>query len=503
MTRNSTLDAFKADLARPIVDPRLQAIDGLAKSTFGEPSSPTSGLNFYDLENGAKILVPVLTPLRNAIPRVSGRGGTQANWRAVTAINASGLRIGVSEGARGGVAAVQTADYIATYKGIGIETSVDFEAQYAANNFVDLRALASQSGLQSLMIGEEAIILGGNSSLSLGVTPAPTVVGSVAGGKLIGAVWSVICVALSFDGLVNGSVLGGVQGQIARMNADGSSDSFGGGAAAPSESVTVTIAAGTTAGSLSASVPPVRGAAGYAWFWGAAGSETLGAVTTINSVIVTAPASGSQTAASLGAGDNSTNSLVFDGLLTLAAKPGSNAYVYTMPSGAAGVGTPLTADGTGGVVEIDAVLKYMWDNYRLSPDSLWVSSQEALDVSRKILTGSSGAAQRFVFDSRQDAIGGGVMVRTYLNRFSMSGGAVVDVKVHPNMPAGTMLFTTRSLPYPLANVGNVMQIRARQDYYQIEWPQRTRRYEYGVYADEVLQHYFPPSLAVITNIGAG
>ena len=50
------------------------------------------------------------------------------------------------------------------------------------------------------------------------------------------------------------------------------------------------------------------------------------------------------------------------------------------------------------------------------------------------------------------------------------------------------------LPYPLAGVGNLMQIRTRQDYYQIEWPLRTRRYEYGIYADEVLQHYFPPAL---------
>ncbi len=71
------------------------------------------------------------------------------------------------------------------------------------------------------------------------------------------------------------------------------------------------------------------------------------------------------------------------------------------------------------------------------------------------------------------------------------------------MPAGTILMTARTLPYPLSNVGNVMQIRTRQDYYQIEWPPRARRYETGVYADEVLQHYFPPSMAVISNIAAG
>ena len=66
------------------------------------------------------------------------------------------------------------------------------------------------------------------------------------------------------------------------------------------------------------------------------------------------------------------------------------------------------------------------------------------------------------------------MVRTYLNRFSMQGGSIIDIKVHPNMPAGTLLMTTSMLPYPLAGVGNLMQIRTRQDYYQIEWPLRTR-----------------------------
>ena len=174
-----------------------------------------------------------------------------------------------------------------------------------------------------------------------------------------------------------------------------------------------------------------------------------------------------------------------------------------MSSGVAGVGSPLTADGSGGVMEIDTVLKSMWDNYRLSPDTMWVSSQEALNVSKKILAGSANSAQRFVFETAQDVVGGGIMVRTYLNRFSMQGGSVVDIKVHPNMPAGTILFTTRALPYPLAGVGNVIQIRTRQDYYQIEWPLRTRKYEYGVYADQVLQNYFPPSMALITNIGNG
>lgn len=495
---NQALDAIRKSQSLAIPDPRAQA---LQKSTFQQPSSATSGLNFYDLEPGAKFLAPVLTPLRNETPRVSGVGGVQANWRAITGINTNGLRLGVSGGNRAGVQAISTQDFFATYKGIGLETNVDFEAEYAGMGFDDVRAQAGLRGLQATMLGEEALILGGNTSLPLGQTPTPTLSASASGGALATGTLSVICVALSLDGVINGSVINGVQSQITRTNADNSSDVFGGGAA--QKSANATIAVTGPSGLVTASVALVRGALGYAWLWGPAGSEILGAITSINSISIAANATGAQTAASLPGADWSSNALIFDGLLTIAMKPGSNAYFAAQPTGAAGVGTPLTADGAGGVVEIDAALKSLWDNYRLSPDTIWVNSQEALNVSHKILAGGSTAAQRFVFNVMQDAIGGGVMVRSYLNRFSLSGGSTLDIRVHPNLPAGTILMTARTIPYPLSGVGNVFQIRTRRDYYQIEWPLRSRRYEYGVYADEVLQHYFPPSLAIITNIGNG
>jgi len=193
-------DAIRKAQSAPIFDPLFA---GLEKATFSQSASATSGLTYYDLETGAKLLYPVLTPLRNSIPRVSGRGGIQAAWRAITAINSSSLRVGVSGGNRGGVAAMTTKDYVAAYKGIGIETSVDFEAQYASQNFDDIRALAAQTGLEALMIGEEALILGGNSSLALGVTATPTLAASNAGGSLATGTLSVICVALTLDGLMS------------------------------------------------------------------------------------------------------------------------------------------------------------------------------------------------------------------------------------------------------------------------------------------------------------
>lgn len=478
-----------------IPDPRLP--EALAKSTFAQPGSATSGLNFYDLEAPAKFLYPVLTPLRNEIPRVSGKGGIQANWRAVTGVNTTNIRAGVSQGNRNAVMVVTTADYTASYKGIGMEDNVDFEAQYAGQGFDDVRAIAAKTGLEALMLGEEVLLLGGDGSLALGTTPTPALSAATTGAALPAGTYDVTVVALTLEGFVYGSVVGGIQAEITRLNADGSTDVFGGGSAQKSASAQVVVG-GSGAGKIDVSVTPVRGALGYAYFWGlSSGNQLLGAIEGQPIYTIGAVATGTQTAESLPSSDNSVNNLVFDGLITQALKPGSNAYWADLG------GDTLTADGAGGIVEFDAALKNRWDLYRLTPDTIWVNSQQALDIGKKIMAGNANGAYRIVFNPEQGMIAGGIMVATYLNRFSMSGAQTLKVRIHPNLTPGTVLMTTSKLPYPLSNVGNVFQVRTRQDYYQIEWPLRTRKYEYGVYADEVLQHYFPPSMCVITGIGAG
>lgn len=497
-----TLDAIMKAQKSPISDPRLAGI--LEKSTFAQSASATSGLTFYDLEAGAKFLYPVPTPLRNEIPRVSGKGGIQANWRAVTAVNTGGIRPGVSPGNRNAVQAVATKDYTAAYKGLGMEDNVDFEAQYAGQGFDDIRGIAAKVLLESLMLAEESTILGGNSSIALNggaATPTPTLVVNGTPGTTN---YFVFCVALSFDAVQYGSVgPNGVQGPITRTNADGSTDTFGGGAAKISAQATTATGNATLDGtnSITASLAaPIPGAAGYAWYLGtttgAANCFIAGITANPSFTFTAAPVNTNQAASALGANDNSTNTLVFDGLIYQALASGSGSYVKA-------VSGTLTGDGAGGIEEIETALQDRWNNYRLGPDTMWVNAQQAYDISKKILSNGSSGAQRFVFNSVQDALNAGVMVRTYLNRYSMAGGQTIDIKIHPNMPAGMILFTAKKLPYPLSNVGNVVQVRARQDYYQIEWPLRSRKYEYGVYCDEVLQHYFPPTMILLYDIHAG
>jgi hypothetical protein len=480
-----------------------------------QPGSATAGIQNYDLEKPAISVVPVETPLFNSTPIVGAHGGIQANWRAFTGINTAGISPGVSDGNRGGVVTTSTGAYFAAYCQFGLEDFVTWGAQYAAEDYMDLLSRAQTNLLWALKIGMEKIYVGGLGTWALGQTARPTIADVGTGGTLAyNTQYSVIAVGLTLDGYLNGSVANGVRGLVSRTNIDGSTDQYGGGTAQPSQNRTVTTANDSSnTHSITSNCAAQTGAVAYAWFWGAAGAEVLGAITTINSIVITATATGTQTAASLGGVDNSQNTLVCDGLLSQITKSGMNGYVATMATGTAGTGTPLTADGDGGVVEIDAALKYFYDNLRLSPTGIWVSTQEQQNISKKIGQGpSSGTSNlRFTRDASSGELVGAVIARAYLNKFAIGvstgsdpGNAKeIPIMLHPNLPPGTMMFTTERLPYPLSGVSNVLQFRARRNFFATLWPQVRRRFEFGTYLDGVLQNYFPPAFGIITNIANG
>jgi hypothetical protein len=85
----------------------------------------------------------------------------------------------------------------------------------------------------------------------------------------------------------------------------------------------------------------------------------------------------------------------------------------------------------------------------------------------------------------------------------MGGGTLMRLELHPDAAPGTVTFDCETLPYPLSNVSNVKELHYRQDYYQLEWPLRKRRYETGVYCDACLAHYFPAATAILNNIADG
>lgn len=485
-----------------------KSVDEIVKN-FVQPGGATTGIQGYDLEAPSKKLYPVLTPLRNRIPRRGGGFAVQANWKAITGIRSAARRAGVSEGNRGSYTQHTSAEYLAAYRGIGGEKYVTFEADYAAQNFEDVKALAVSQALENLMIDEELIILGGNTSLAYGQPNAPTLVGSTTGGTLAAATWSVIVIGLSLQaywdiaGLNNGNVnqsfdatTAAVVAQDTRTNADGSVDLVNMGVSRRSNNATVVTTGATS--SIQATAAAIPGVVAWAWYWGPAGTERLGALTTINSVLITAATGGANQLASVVAGagaDRSQNSLEFDGLLTIASK-GLGSYYVNMPTGTPGTGTPLTA-GSGRVVEIDAALADYYRKYRIQPNEIHMSYVQFVQIGKLVL-GSTNPGVTFMIDpTKPIELVAGRNVGKYLSPIN---GQIIDMIVHPNMVPGTILFNTTAAPAYLDGVQDIVRIRTRREYFQIEWPIRTRKYEYGVYADEVLQHFFPPALGIITNI---
>lgn len=511
----------------------------LGTDFFGKADTinTSTGLVWYDLSPVVQMLYPFkeLIPLISRLPRVPGNGGTAHHWKRVTAVNVNNVSIGVSQGNRGARIAIEEQDQLSSYKTMGLESSVTFEARVANGQLrPETLGTASVSTLRSTMIGEEQALILGNASTPLGTTPTPSLSKAGSTGNWGGTVTVyVVCVALSGYGLQtftpwnNSTQTGGILGQVSKVNADGSVDTFGGGSAQPSAEAN--IASVTTAQVVTASVTPVTGAVGYAWFVSTtSGAETFAGITSANEADFTvAPSSTQQPITSLKVGgsyqDNSTNTLIPDGILsqiygsvfgtgystsmytnpnlpsvvtagdTIALSTGGS-IVYTKVTG----NTGLSISGTN-ISEFDVVLQAAYDQYKVGFDRILMSSSDLANFMGTFFASNASAGFRILFDAEAETgrIVAGRRVTSYLNKFF---GNTLDIDIHPYLPPGTVVFYTERMPYEIAGVANVLAARVRQDYYQIEWPLRTRRYEYGVYVDEVFEANFTPAFAVIRNL---
>lgn len=489
-TTDETIKLIKASHEKPY------GFNPLTKSfTQGTGGSAATGLTAFDLQAPAKRLFPVATPLRNRLPRVKGRGDIATRWKTITTINPTLVEAGVSESNRGAKITDTVNDAFVPYSFLGLENDVSFEADYAAEGFDDARARASQSVLVSLMEREEKMLLGGNNSVALGTPTGLTLTAPVGVSTLGSTTQSVIVVALTLDGFRRSAVATGIPQQISQVSAGPYShtDSFGGGASHKSTNSTQAVTNSTT---LNATVTAITGAWAYAWFWGLAGSELLGAITTVNKIVITAAATGSQTAASIGATDFSKNALVFDGITSIVANNSTSAYVKSLD------GATLTSDGAGRIVEIETALQYFFDNFRLGPNVVWVSSQEMKSISKLVMANGGTPLYRFNADAATGRMNleAGFIIVNYTNQFMNES---IEIRVHPHQAAGTIIFELTQLPpqyYQYSNQGSPLEVHYRRDYYQVDWPVIRRAYEMGVYADETLACYVPFGFGIISNI---
>lgn len=470
-----------------------------------------TGLNYFDLMGPAKNLYPTITMLRNTTRRVSRPAGygLSPNWKVILGLTGSGFdSMGwVPEGGRSGTMSYSAVDKSAPYVTIGEEDNYTFEAEGAAEGFEDIQATSTMRLLQKTMRKEEGGLLAGNRTLALGTPANPSLSArSDAASTLPSLTYSVIVVALSMEGYLNckGSAAVGFTPSKTITGADGNQYTLNGGNSNKSAAITQATVSGTSG--LACTVTPIKGAVAYAWFVGGVGAETLQSITTINSAYFSAPLAAGRQAATTVTADNSLNAtMAFDGFLTNAFANGS---VTMLANGVAGVGTALTASGHGSITEIDNFLQNMWDANRAGPTKIYVSSQEQRNITAKVLSNTSGPLLRYdvgANDGKPYAITAGGSVRYYYNPFVGEGGQNIPVVAHPDLAPGTIYFHTEDLPewYQSNETPTVAEVITRREYHRIDWPLRTRKREFGVYAEETLACYAPFLLGALTNIANG
>lgn len=490
-----------------------------------------SGFNFYDLRGPAYFLFPLLTPFIQMIPKkgkVNAGTGTVAHWKATKNPNSTFIYAGVQEGQRNATATPNEFDFLATYKELGMEGGNTFTSQWAGEGYTDNLADEHFRNLARLRLQEEMITLLGNSGTATGnlgfqlgqannlsatlvnsdTFNTPATAGFAANTNVSAAVVAITGMGMNPGGQAGygapPTVLNGLVPSSTRTNVDGTTLTVNGGTSAISN-VSSNSLTNSTHKWVQFTVPAIAGAVGYAWYIFAGTTQTptigqcvLAAITSSPKVVIGAAAAGSQLGNATGLNtDNSSQTTDFDGLLTYAFK---NGYWNDMANGSF---TPL---GNGQVLEIENDLAYLWNNYQAQPDAIWCSSDVRAALDSAIIYSSTGT-NSFIFqvNQAQQAAGitGGFIVGGYKSKYSINpeGGAVIPIRLHPMLPAGTMYYDLNTNPYPHSRIPGVREFMTQRDYYSIEWPIVTREWTYGTYVHEVLAHYLPWVTAIRTGIG--
>lgn len=496
------------------------------------------GFNFFDLRGPAYFIFPLLTPLIQSIPKegkVNAGVGIAANWKATKNPNSLNTYVGLQEGQRNAIATPDEFNYLATYKELGQEGLVTFTAQFAGEGYTDNMADEHFRNLARVRLGEEQMTLCGNAGPSsiasvttgnLGYSlGTPTVAGSLSGtviptptstlatgtGALVtGSNVVVAVVAITPLGVNAGgqagynkppTVANGLFTQFTRNNQDGTTTVVNCGVSAISN-VAAIVTTNATAQFVNVSVPAIKGAVAYAWFWGvnvaaAAANVKLGAITSAPNYQITNVASGTQLGNATGlSNDNSYQNTDFDGLTTYALTQG----LWVDMNGGS-----FTPQGAGQIAELENDLLYFWNNFQAQPNDIYVSGDVKPNLERAITFTSTGT-NAFIFTkpAAEDAtLIGGYVVGGYKSKYSInpSGSEVIPIRIHPMLPPGTLMYDISKNPYPHSRIPAVRNFKLQRDYYAIEWPVVGRQWTFGTYIHEVLAHYIPGLTAFRSGIG--
>lgn len=435
-----------------------------------------TGITSVDL-SGLVSLVPVRTDWRDKVPRVKPKDGAKfATWRAMMDVTAGQPDPAMGYDYAANEVVFLEQDFQARYMPTGLAGMATQDSQDLATNYADTYALSSFHTLSQVLIGDDRKLMGAQ-SFALARPSAPTLVQAATGGSIAASTVYVGVAARTGSGYFYGS--GNSQGN----------------------SASTVIASGTT-NAVTAAIPAVRGAWVYDWFQSADGSTWYYYTTTsVNTVTMTRTITSNQalpvqrllpdmtrtwkgsgtvqspaTPTYLASGDNgSANPNDYDAFTaSLSGDYNANGQWVTPGTGIPNPSVFNSLDGAtltlvgGSIGEIDEyIFLPLWQQAKLSPTALMMNATEAQKIANLILGNNSATTFLQTDDSGRINVTAGGRVGQIVN--TAVGGVTVPIEVHTSLAPGQIIARSDRVPFPQADMGNVVEYRCLRDCDQFDY----------------------------------
>lgn len=464
-----------------------------------------TGFIGYELEAPAKVIVPVITPLVNMIPRRKGNGIDVVHWKAITSFDTSRSWGTLADGGSPSQVSYSVAAMQNTMQTIAVGNKVSFQAQWRGRSLeADVRARRTAELLYQLKITEERWLLGASTLLM--VPPAPVLATAATGGTVAANTYWVKVTAKNAQGETTGS-------SAAKVTTTGATS-------------TITISIMTVPNATQYNVYVGSGGAqpADAAMWlqaGVSGANALqpnvGANVTLQdglttlpsgevqpayfNVTITAPPATSGTALSTVASntaktfvDGSNNPLMWDGIISQALLNNTTANGATL---GAQVAQPAAATGVLALSDIDNLLAAMYLQAAGDPDYIIMNPLDNVKLTNLVV----GAGQlRYVVQQNGGDNGdltAQYRVTRYLNKTT---GKEMPIILDRYCPQGTMVFLPMSIPFPVAEQNAAVEVETNQEYWGVDFAITDSNFSFADYVDESVKVYFLGGLGVLRGI---
>ncbi len=457
-----------------------------------------TGLTGYDLEESSKALVPVMTPLRNKLKRVRGKGAPNHEWRAISSFDTGRLSGVSTEGGAPSRVTYAAAPMKNPFRTLVLANDVTFDAEWTGVSLEGSSvAKRRQELLWQLFIVEERALL--NWSQYLMVPPSPLVTTSPTGGTVAANTYWVQVTATNADGETTPSAVAKVttSGTTSTItiqlftvpNAANYNVYVGSGAVQPSNANMF----------LQASLSGVNAAQpGYgapvALVSGGATSSGEVQAPLLTLTLAAPPATGTAnppvantavTARDPGTGQAQMyDGFISQSLLNTSGLQGLGSYA----------GQPAAANGVLALSDIDNALIAMFQTSGADPDTIYVggilskritSQMVALNILRENVGGDGQELADLAVGQRA--------VR-YVNPIT---GRQIDIVVDRYMPLDTVLFASHELPFPIPGLDRGCAVLTNREYWSVDFAVTQSQYSFANYVMETPVAYYLGGFGVI------